>query len=79
MSAVATVEAEPHLSPLLDRVEKGERVTITRDGRPVAELVPVRQWDRDGVRSAIREIEALTKDWSLGMPVEDAIRAGRKY
>jgi prevent-host-death family protein len=26
---------------VLDRVEAGERVTVTRNGRPVAELVPL--------------------------------------
>lgn len=26
----------------MDRVEAGERLTVTRDGRPVAELRPVR-------------------------------------
>ena len=28
---------------VLDRVLAGERVTITRDGEPVAELVPIRR------------------------------------
>lgn len=32
-----------HGGDVLDRVTAGERVTITRDGRPVAELVPVRR------------------------------------
>lgn len=27
---------------VVDRVQRGERLTVTRDGRPVAELVPVR-------------------------------------
>lgn len=28
---------------IVDRAAKGERITITRDGKPVAELSPVRQ------------------------------------
>ena len=31
-----------HGGDVVDRVEAGERVTVTRDGRPVAELRPVR-------------------------------------
>jgi antitoxin (DNA-binding transcriptional repressor) of toxin-antitoxin stability system len=31
-----------HLA-VIDRVEAGEHVTVTRDGRPVAELRPLRQ------------------------------------
>ena len=30
-----------HGGEVLDRVEAGERVTVTRNGRPVAELVPL--------------------------------------
>jgi prevent-host-death family protein len=37
---VGAYEAKTHLSALLDRVAKGESVMITRNGRPVARLVP---------------------------------------
>jgi prevent-host-death family protein len=39
-TTVGAYEAKTHLSSLLDRVEKGESVMITRNGRPVARLVP---------------------------------------
>ncbi|MBK1656698.1 type II toxin-antitoxin system Phd/YefM family antitoxin [Paracraurococcus ruber] len=39
--SIGAYEAKTHLSALLDRVEKGESLTITRNGRPVARLVPV--------------------------------------
>ncbi len=38
---VGAFEAKTHLSDLLQRVEAGERVTITKHGRPVANLVPI--------------------------------------
>ncbi|UOE42894.1 type II toxin-antitoxin system Phd/YefM family antitoxin [Agromyces larvae] len=34
-------EAKTGFSRLVRRVEQGERVTISRDGRPVARLVPI--------------------------------------
>lgn len=37
---VTVAEAKTHISALLDKVEKGEEVTITRHGKPVARLVP---------------------------------------
>lgn len=43
MPTVSLVEAKAHLSELLDRVEAGEAVVITRHGRPVANLSPVVQ------------------------------------
>ena len=41
MSDVGAYEAKTHLSELLNRVESGERITITRHGKAVALLVPV--------------------------------------
>ena len=37
---VGAYEAKTHLAALLDQVERGDRVTITRHGRAVAVLVP---------------------------------------
>ncbi|HZP10558.1 type II toxin-antitoxin system prevent-host-death family antitoxin [Methyloceanibacter sp.] len=41
MVKVTLVEAKAKLSKLLDRIEAGENVLITRHGRPVAQLSPV--------------------------------------
>lgn len=38
---VGAFDAKTHLSALLDEVEKGATVIITRHGEPVAELRPV--------------------------------------
>ena len=35
-------EAKTHLSRLVERVEAGEEIVISRAGRPVAKLVPIR-------------------------------------
>jgi prevent-host-death family protein len=43
MVTVTVVEAKAHLSELLDKVETGEEVVITRHGRPVAHLSAVSQ------------------------------------
>jgi prevent-host-death family protein len=41
MVTVNLVQAKAHLSELLDKVEAGEEVIITRHGRAVAQLRPV--------------------------------------
>lgn len=41
MKTIGAFEAKTHLSSLLDRVAKGEKITITRHGVPAAMLVPV--------------------------------------
>ena len=40
MEAVGAYEAKTHLPKLLERVSKGERITITKHGVPVAVLHP---------------------------------------
>jgi prevent-host-death family protein len=40
METVGSYEAKTHLPRLLERVERGETITITRHGKPVARLVP---------------------------------------
>lgn len=42
MNTVTIRELRNHGGDVVDRVEAGERVTVTRDGRPVAELRPLR-------------------------------------
>ena len=39
MHTVGSYEAKTHLPQLLERVEQGETITITRHGKPVARLV----------------------------------------
>lgn len=41
MSTVTLAEAKTHLSHLLDQVEAGEEVVITRRGLPIARITPV--------------------------------------
>jgi prevent-host-death family protein len=42
MSTHDVADAETHLSDLIDQALRGEAVVITRDGRPVAEIKPVK-------------------------------------
>lgn len=53
---IGTYEAKTHLPGLLRRVESGEIVTITRNGRAIARLTPVA--DR---QDAVRKIRELRK------------------
>ena len=67
MTEVGTFEAKNKLSELLDRVERGEHVVITRRGKPVAELKPIQQKrDVEKARAAMRRIRELAKEMNLG-------------
>ncbi|WP_127090409.1 type II toxin-antitoxin system Phd/YefM family antitoxin [Aquabacter cavernae] len=41
MDAVSLADAKAHLSELIDRVEAGDSIDITRRGKPVARLTAV--------------------------------------
>ncbi len=56
MQSAGACEAKTHLSRLLDRVARGESLTITRHGRPVARLVPVANESRERARKASQRI-----------------------
>ena len=54
MKIIGAFEAKSTLGHLLDLVEQGEEVTITRYGKDVARLVPARSMPgRDQARAAI--------------------------
>ena len=59
MPDIGAYEAKTHLPKLLERIQKGERFTITKHGRPVAELVPVARMDPDAVRQTISGIRSF--------------------
>ena len=41
MKTLGSFEAKTRLSSLLDEVERGQEIVITKRGRPVARLVPI--------------------------------------
>jgi prevent-host-death family protein len=66
MRKVGAFEAKTHLSALLEEVERGEEVVITRHGKPVARLVPAAAIDRERVDAAIAKLKELRAGSSLG-------------
>jgi prevent-host-death family protein len=77
--SVGAYDAKTRLSELLDRVERGEQIVITRHGKPVARLVPEGGHDRAAARAAVDELTRLRKELAArGVRVTQAeIRAMR--
>jgi len=57
MELIGAYEAKTHLPQLLDRVARGERLTITRHGKPVAQLIPVATDRQRAQQAAARIVE----------------------
>ena len=80
MRTVGTFEAKTHLSALLERVERGEEITITRHGRAVARLVPAGTAPgRDRLAATVARLKAFRRGRRLGdLSVRDLIEEGRR-
>lgn len=84
MITVGSFEAKTKLAELLDKVEAGETVTITRHGKAVAKLVPANGADeQEKRRQAVAEIMRwrVGKDRGAkpGSTIPELIKAGRRY
>jgi prevent-host-death family protein len=66
MASVGILEAKTQLSGLIDRVAKGEEITITKHGKPVARLVRAIPYDRERARQAFEDLLELRKGTTLG-------------
>lgn len=75
---VGLFDAKTHLSALVDRVEQGEEIVITRHGATVARLVPPAQQRRHDPREAVKRIRSVRRGLSLkGIAMRELIEAGR--
>ncbi|MBZ0212222.1 MAG: type II toxin-antitoxin system prevent-host-death family antitoxin [Nitrospirae bacterium] len=61
MKTVGAYEAKTHFGQLLDRVEQGETIQITRNGKLIAELKPVESQGEDWATFAGRVAEFRKK------------------
>jgi prevent-host-death family protein len=79
MREIGAFEAKNRLGQLLDWVEAGEEVVITRRGRVVARLVPPRSdIDPQQARAAAAAIRTMSKGVKLGRSkLKDLIAEGR--
>ena len=79
MREIGAFEAKNKLGTLLDWVENGEEVLITRHGKAVARLVPAEPgFNRAKARQAARGLLETSQGLTLGgIKIKDLINAGR--
>ena len=81
MREVRASEAKTRLPQLLDEVERGETIIITRHGRPIARIIPEAYQRQEEIDQAIGDIKELGKETGRA-PLEEIlslIREGCKY
>jgi len=83
MRTVAIFEAKNRLSELLNSVEQGEEITITRHGSPVARIVSINTssqgepGQRERVAGVMAHLRNLRQGVTLGTSLAEAIEDGR--
>jgi len=81
METIGAFDAKTHLSALLDRVAKGERITITRHGVPAAILVPAQDSGpkptHEDIVEGMRALRKRVKPDTLS--VREMVNEGRRF
>jgi prevent-host-death family protein len=80
ITSVGAYEARTRFAELLERVEQGDEITITRHGAPVARMVPIRKASTvEDRRAAVQAMRQLASRNRLdGLKVKDLIAEGRR-
>jgi len=79
METVGAYQAKTHLPKLLERVMKGERITITKHGVPVAVLQPPAMQATADTISVIAEVRKFRSKHTLGtFTIREMIEEGRR-
>lgn len=79
-STIGAIDANRRFEELLQLVEKGGEITITRDGSPIARIIPVRRAASEATRrAAIAEMRKLAAKHSLdGLTIQSLRDEGRR-
>jgi len=76
---IGAFDAKTRLSEILRKVEQGERFTITKRGKAIANLVPSEQRDQRRVKEAVEALRNFPRITGVsGDEVLAWIREGRK-
>jgi prevent-host-death family protein len=83
-SSIGSYEARTHLSQLLERVAKGERITITKRGVPMAVLVPPESvTPQTTAKEAVQAMKRFQKEnaptLGPGITIREMIEEGRRF
>ncbi len=65
MKSVGSYEAKTHLPRLLSLVERGETITITKRGKPIAVLSPAQVRPKRNVSAVIQEFRKFSRQHAI--------------
>ncbi len=79
MQTIGSYEAKTHLPKLIDKVLKGEKITITRHGVPVAILQSPEAETKKDPKKVIAKLKQFRKSHTLqDLTIKEMIEQGRR-
>ena len=77
---IGSYQAKTHLPRLLRGVARGERITITKHGTPIAMLVQVDKKEKRDIGTVIAELKKFRRRHKLGkLTIREMIDEGRRF
>lgn len=70
---IGAFEAKTKFSELLERVSRGEEITITRHDKPVARLVPIGRPTRAEISGAFQKLQEIGRRCPLNPPGKEKL------
>ena len=78
MTTIGAYEAKTHFSKLVDRVARGERITVTRHGVPVMTMQPISPKPEAPPEDVISAIKTFREGRRIeGVSIKELIEEGR--
>lgn len=77
---IGAFEAKTHLSQLLQDVQKGNEITITKRGKPIARLTPIKENENKvKIKDILHEFDSIRNKVKGNVNIRKYISAGRKF
>jgi prevent-host-death family protein len=79
MREIGSYELKTHLAEILDAVEQGESIVVTRHGRPVARILPDTEAERERASQAVEALIRFPRTpLPKGVTLRTLIEEGRR-
>ena len=79
-NTIGTFDAKTHLSQLLEKVRNGNKITITKRGKPIALLIPFRKEKKhESIKEILEAFDTIRESVKGKVNIKTYIAEGRKY
>lgn len=79
MRSIGSDELKARLSKVLDAVERGQSVLVTRRGKPIARILPSLEPDQDRTHRAVQSLRNFKRTrLPAGVSIRKLIEEGRR-